>query len=218
MNENRLAAGELKMSSQLQGRPPSTHRILVVEDDGSIRELNAKVLSRFGYHVDTAVDGAVAWDALQTSQYDLMITDQNMPKMCGVELLKNIRATGMTLPTIMATAALPEREFARNPFLRPDALLLKPYTVDELLGKVQEVLSANREPRAHRVHAVTPLGESSATVKGSVDCPGFDLSLPAAMECEIDARLPNAPSSLLKEPQPVIHQRMHPEICLQSIG
>jgi DNA-binding response OmpR family regulator len=71
-----------------------------------------------------------------------MITDHNMPKVSGVELLKKLRAARMALPVIMATGSLPDHEFARYPWLQPAATLLKPYTTDELLGTVREVLSA----------------------------------------------------------------------------
>jgi DNA-binding response OmpR family regulator len=114
----------------------------VVDDDGEIRRLNAQVLKKSGYHVEAAEDGAVAWEALNTDNYDLMITDHNMPKVSGVELLKKLRAARMALPVIMATGSLPEEEFARYPWLQPAATLLKPYTTDELLGTVREVLSA----------------------------------------------------------------------------
>jgi DNA-binding response OmpR family regulator len=114
----------------------------VVDDDGEIRRLNAQVLEKSGYHVEAAEDGAVAWEALNTDNYDLMITDHNMPKVSGVELLKKLRAARMALPVIMATGSLPEEEFARYPWLQPAATLLKPYTTDELLGTVREVLSA----------------------------------------------------------------------------
>jgi DNA-binding response OmpR family regulator len=140
-DQNRSQAGEPDSASlQLQTSPP--HRILVVDDDAEIRCLNAEVLKKSGYHVDAAEDGAVAWEALNTDNYDLMVTDHNMPKVSGVELLKKLRAARMALPVIMATGSLPKEEFTRYPWLQPSAMLLKPYTVEELLGTVKEVLCA----------------------------------------------------------------------------
>jgi hypothetical protein len=66
----------------------------------------------------------------------------SMPKLTGLELLKKMRAARMALPVIMATSALPTAEFARSPWLRPAATLVKPYTIAELLGKANEVLYA----------------------------------------------------------------------------
>jgi DNA-binding response OmpR family regulator len=63
--------------------------ILVVEDDLSILQLSTSVLKSSGFQVDTAVDGAAGWDALHTSSYDLLITDNNMPKLSGVELVQS---------------------------------------------------------------------------------------------------------------------------------
>jgi DNA-binding response OmpR family regulator len=114
----------------------------VVEDDGDIRRLNAEVLIHSGYHVDAAADGAAAWEALCADNYDLMITDNNMPKLTGVDLLKKLRSARMALPVIMATGTMPQEEFKRYPWLQPTATLVKPYTLEELLGTVTKVLRA----------------------------------------------------------------------------
>jgi len=71
-----------------------------------------------------------------------VITDNNMPRLTGIELLKKLCAARMALPVIMATGTLPKEEFTRYPWLQPAATLLKPYTVEELLGTVKEVLRA----------------------------------------------------------------------------
>ena len=140
MNDYRiLPAGELAgATKQLPTNPP--HRILVVEDEEDIRRLNFEVLIHHGFHVDAAEDGAVAWHALNTDYYDLLITDHDMPHVTGVELLKKLHGARMDLPVIMATGALPQSEFTRYPWLHPAATLLKPYTVAELLGTVRAVL------------------------------------------------------------------------------
>ena len=120
-------------------------RILVVDDDEDIRRLNTEVLSCSGYEVDAAEDGSVAWDALQSNNYDLLVTDNGMPKVSGLELLKRLRSARMVVPVLMATGKLPQEEFALHPWLHPDATLIKPYTVTELLGKVREILSSNND-------------------------------------------------------------------------
>ncbi len=125
-----------------QAQPNPRQRILVVEDDSMIRQLNTAALIESGYHVDTAEDGAAAWDALQRNSYDLLITDNGMPKVSGIELLKKLHAAKMALPVIMATGSLPQEEFTHSPWLHPAATLLKPYTLAELLRTVKEVLQA----------------------------------------------------------------------------
>ena len=123
-------------------RTNPSSRILVVEDDRGVRELNTKVLSRSGYEVDAAEDGAAAWQALNSDSYDLMITDHNMPELTGVELLKKLRAARMTLPVILVSGMMPTEELNQHPWLQIEATLLKPYTIAELLGTVKEVLRA----------------------------------------------------------------------------
>jgi len=137
-------AGELAGAPTPSETAPPQH-ILVVEDEILVRQTNTAMLLRAGYDVDTAEDGAAAWCALNTDSYDLLITDNNMPKVSGVELLKKLRAARMTLPTIMATGTLPEHDFIQHPWLRPAAILLKPYTMAQMLETVKTVLhEANR--------------------------------------------------------------------------
>lgn len=140
----------------------SGHRILVVEDESDIRKLNTEVLTQSGYSVDAAQNGAVAWETIQRHGYDLVLTDYDMPKATGVDLVKKLRAARMSLPVIMCAGTLPMEEFTRHPWLQPAAMLTKPYTIDELLGTVRQVLlSANgssRQPtpprgRHHRMPA-----------------------------------------------------------------
>jgi len=134
-------AGQLA-GARLKNAPNFRHRILVVEDEFSIRRLNTKMLLHSGYDVDAAENGAAAWDALQLKRYDLMITDNDMPKLTGIELIKKVHATRLALPVIMATGKFPLDEFTRHPQLQPAVTLLKPYTFDELVGAVHIVLLA----------------------------------------------------------------------------
>jgi len=118
----------------------SRQRILVVEDDREQRQMNAMVLAYTGYTVEMAEDGAAAWEALQATRYDLLITDNHMPRLTGLELLKEMRSAGMKIPVIMATGKLPTQELAQNAGLEPVALLVKPYVAEQLLEKVKAVL------------------------------------------------------------------------------
>lgn len=127
--------------------PP--RRILVVEDDQFLRQRNTTALTLSGYMVDTAADGAAAWEALNANQYDLLITDNSMPKVTGIELLKKLRSARMEVPVIMATGTLPVEELAQNPWLAPVAPLAKPYGNDQLLKKVKEVLGTVFANSAH---------------------------------------------------------------------
>jgi DNA-binding response OmpR family regulator len=138
MKEQITAPDSANPPLQFQTNP--LDRILVVDDDGDIRRLNATELINSGYEVDVAEDGAVAWDTLQLNSYDLVVTDNSMPKVSGVELLEKLRSARMAMPVIMATGTISTQESFRSPSLQPTATLLKPYTVAELLRIVKKVL------------------------------------------------------------------------------
>jgi DNA-binding response OmpR family regulator len=142
MNALPDSAGEKAASAPASTRTSPLHRILVVDDDISIRQFNAEVLLHSGYQVDAAADGAAAWEILKTDSYDLLITDHQMPTLTGVELLKKLRAARMALPAILITGTIPTEELNRHPRLQIEATLLKPFTPDELLGTVKKVLGS----------------------------------------------------------------------------
>jgi DNA-binding response OmpR family regulator len=142
-----VSAKKFSQISRLNGTPfqippDPRYRILVAEDDDDIRRLNIEVLADAGYKVDAAADGAIAWDTLQLGHYDLLVTDCNMPKMSGVELLLKLHAAHMALPVILVSGTMPLEKLKRHPWLQIDATLLKPYTPDELLARVKAVLNA----------------------------------------------------------------------------
>nr|WP_246325290.1 Hpt domain-containing protein [Dissulfurirhabdus thermomarina] len=70
----------------------SAKRILVVDDSITVREVERKMLTARGYRVDVGVDGMDGWNAVRTGAYDLVITDVDMPRMDGVELVRHIRS------------------------------------------------------------------------------------------------------------------------------
>ena len=141
---------------------PSKH-ILVVDDDIDIRRSISDVLVRSDYRVDTAKDGEAGWEALQTRNYDLLITDHQMPKVSGLELLMRLRSARMTLPVILASGALPE-ELNRLPGLQLSATLLKPFTPNELLGTIKNILhpsdNAREEFRSLPIMRTQPLANA----------------------------------------------------------
>ena len=127
-------------SAPAQNRVNLPRRILLVDDDHELRSLNAEVLVESGYQVDTAKDGASGWRALKASHYDVLVTDNTMPGVTGMELIKKLRSEDMTLAVIMASGTAPVEELAQNPWLHIDALLTKPYTVAQVVKTVGEVL------------------------------------------------------------------------------
>jgi two-component system, chemotaxis family, sensor histidine kinase and response regulator WspE len=80
-------------------------RVLVVDDSMTVRAMEKKLLQSRGYAVDIAVDGAEGWNALNLNTYDLVITDVDMPRMSGIELIEKMRAQDSTkrLPVIVVS-------------------------------------------------------------------------------------------------------------------
>jgi DNA-binding response OmpR family regulator len=136
MKKNKILQAGATAGAALQIQTSPIHRILVVDGDPYICHLNAEVLIRQGYEVSIAEDGATAWEELQANSYNLLIADQKIPKVSGVELLEKIHAARM------ATRTLPTRKFTLLPWLQPATILRKPYTFEKLLGMVKNVLYA----------------------------------------------------------------------------
>jgi two-component system sensor histidine kinase and response regulator WspE len=65
--------------------------VLVVDDSLTVREMQRKILSAHGYEVDTAIDGIEGWNMLRAADYDLLVTDIDMPRLDGIELLGRVR-------------------------------------------------------------------------------------------------------------------------------
>jgi two-component system, chemotaxis family, sensor histidine kinase and response regulator WspE len=78
-------------------------RILVVDDSITVREMERKLLENAGYQVDVAVDGMDGWNAARLGKYDLIVTDVDMPRLSGIELVQQLKAhpTLQSIPTII---------------------------------------------------------------------------------------------------------------------
>jgi CheY-like chemotaxis protein len=133
-------ASQVQKLAPVQNQVNFSHRILVVDDNIDTRQLSVDLLAESGYDVQAVNDGVAGWDALQTSTYDLVITDNHMPKMSGVDMIAKLRDARIAVPVIMATASLPMHMFEHNPWLKPDAMLERPFSNDDLLAVVRNVL------------------------------------------------------------------------------
>ena len=116
--------------------PENSHNhsghILVVEDEADLRHIYSKVLIRSGYQVDTAEDGEAGWKLLyatcfSTNSYDLLITDNKMPKLSGVELIHQLHSAHLALPVILASGIIP----INTDQLHLAAILPKPFFPDQ---------------------------------------------------------------------------------------
>jgi two-component system sensor histidine kinase and response regulator WspE len=113
-------------------------RVLVVDDSLTVRELERKLLGSRGYAVDVAVDGMDGWNAVRTGHYDLMITDIDMPRLNGIELLKLVRQDARLKSLPVMVVSYKDREEDRNQGLEAgaDYYLTKASFHDETLLRV----------------------------------------------------------------------------------
>ncbi len=117
-----------------------------------MRRMNEQLLLRSGYHVVAVEDGERGWEALHAGHFDLLITDNDMPRLTGVELVRKLRATDMALPVVMTTGAQPTEELQRYPALHITAVLLKPFDKKDLLETVANaLLKIDRNPQEHLI-------------------------------------------------------------------
>jgi len=91
--EKLVSIGQLDRVRRQPGELPirRTKRVLAVDDSLTVRELERKLLTARGYHADVAVDGMDGWNAVRSGNYDLVITDVDMPRMDGIELAALIK-------------------------------------------------------------------------------------------------------------------------------
>ncbi len=116
-------------------------RILLAEDEPTIREFVSRGLAEAGYAVDTVADGEEAWLAAQTVDYDVAILDIGMPKLDGFEVCRRIRARQGFGPAILfltARDAIADRVTGLD--LGAEDYLVKPFATAELLARVRALL------------------------------------------------------------------------------
>jgi two-component system sensor histidine kinase and response regulator WspE len=95
--DNLLGQGALrKVGQRERAARTGRKRILVVDDSLTVREVERRLLENRGYEVTLAVDGMDGWNALQTGGFDLVVTDVDMPRMDGIELVKRIKGAKHT--------------------------------------------------------------------------------------------------------------------------
>ncbi|MGA2718966.1 MAG: hybrid sensor histidine kinase/response regulator [Candidatus Acidiferrales bacterium] len=118
-------------------------RILVVDDSVTVREVQRSLLQNRGYVVEVAVDGIDGWNALRAGSYNLTITDVDMPRMTGIELVSKIKADPKlhTLPVIIVSYKDREEDRMRGLDAGADRYLTKSSFHDEtLLSAVAELI------------------------------------------------------------------------------
>ena len=118
-------------------------RILLAEDEKSMSKALVAILTKNNYAVDAVYDGEEALSYLLTGDYDCAVLDVMMPKMDGFEVLKSIRAKGMTLPVMMLTAKSQIDDKVEGLDLGANDYLTKPFESKELLARIRAITRSN---------------------------------------------------------------------------
>jgi excisionase family DNA binding protein len=135
--------GERAPSSAVADRPATRDgrsRVLVVDDESSIRELLQKTLALAEYDVDVAPDGRAALERLRLGNYDLLIADLKMPGMDGLTLIREAKRLKADLPVIIITGFSTESSAIEAVNLGVAGYLTKPFRVPQVLAAAARAL------------------------------------------------------------------------------
>ncbi|XAH24569.1 Hpt domain-containing protein [Xylophilus sp. GW821-FHT01B05] len=133
------AAGGIDPGSPLADVDPGVPLVLVVDDSITVRRVTQRLLRREGYRVALAADGLQALERLQEERPALVLSDIEMPRMDGFDLVRNIRADAALhdLPVVMITSRIAAKHREHALSLGANHYLGKPYPEEELLGLVR---------------------------------------------------------------------------------
>lgn len=112
-------------------------RLLVVEDERDLNNIITKRLVAEGYSVDSCFDGEEALDYIYSGEFDAIIMDIMMPKLSGLEVLKNIRLKKNSTPVLLLTAKDSVEDRVSGLDAGAEDYLVKPFAFDELLARIR---------------------------------------------------------------------------------
>jgi excisionase family DNA binding protein len=134
------AARGTASAPRVSSAPASRPRILVVDDEASIRDLLSKTLALAEYEVDLAPDGRSALDRLRITPYDLLITDLKMPGVDGLTVIREGRRLRPDIPVIIITGYSTEASAIEAVNLGVSGYLTKPFRVPRVLAAAAKAL------------------------------------------------------------------------------
>ena len=130
--------------------PKKNVSILVADDSSSMRSALARFLRQAGFRVITANDGQDALDALLAKPYDMVVSDWDMPRLSGLELLKSVRSEQRLrrLPFLMTTVKQGRKDIEQAIKAGVSDYIVKPFSAKVLVEKVERLLQAaeNADP------------------------------------------------------------------------
>lgn len=118
-------------------------RVLIAEDERTLNRMITKTLIHEGYTADSCYDGEEALDYLKMGEFDVAILDIMMPKLSGIEVLKTIRAEGISVPVIFLTARDSIEDRVKGLDAGAQDYLVKPFAFEELLARLRAIIRKN---------------------------------------------------------------------------
>lgn len=140
-------------------------RLLVVEDEPSLLNTMVRRLKEEGYAVDAAKDGEEALDCAVAVAYDAVILDLMLPRLQGLDLLKEMRNRHLLYPVLILTARDAIEDKVRGLDSGADDYLTKPFSFDELLARLRAILRRAAQPRLGTLLKVADLVVDTAARK-----------------------------------------------------
>ena len=149
---NNAGAGQttppgLAMIGSMMDAPPVAARVLIIEDDPNVAEVVGRYLTREGYEVEIATDGAAGLDRALSDPPELVVLDLMLPNLGGLEVCRRIRAAA-PVPVIILTALGEETDRIVGLELGADDYMAKPFSPRELTARVKAVLRRATGPLA----------------------------------------------------------------------
>lgn len=117
-------------------------RVLIVDDFSTMRRIVRNILRQIGLNnVVEADDGTTAWDVLNREKIDFIVSDWNMPKMTGIELLRKVRSSEQfaEIPFLMVTAEAQQENIIEAVQAKVSNYIVKPFTADTLQQKIDKI-------------------------------------------------------------------------------
>lgn len=143
-------------------------RLLLVEDDPILGNGIEAGLRQAGFTVDWTRDGRSAQLALETTHYELVVLDLGLPRVTGMELLRQLRARGSDLPVLVLTARDTVRDRVSGLEAGADDYLIKPFDLSELVARIRALLrrAHGRSVDVIRYHDLVLRPESLTVTRG----------------------------------------------------
>jgi len=126
--------------------PTASARLLVVEDDDTIRETVAEALEMEGFAVTAATNGRSAWDLLSRDSYDLVVLDLMLPGINGLDLCRQLRGSSTPPLILVVSARDTETDRVLGLEVGADDYLIKPFGMRELVARCRALLRRQRTP------------------------------------------------------------------------